>query len=90
MNMKLTELCIQRPVMVALLSLILAIAGLVAHRAIPVSALPSHNTPVIHVQANLSGASSETMATSVALRWKKNFLLLGTSKNLLRGHLLHL
>jgi HAE1 family hydrophobic/amphiphilic exporter-1 len=40
---------------------------------IPVAALPSYNTPVINVQANLSGASPETMASSVALPLEKQF-----------------
>ena len=35
--------------------------------SIPVAALPSYNTPVINVSAQLPGASPETMATSVAL-----------------------
>jgi HAE1 family hydrophobic/amphiphilic exporter-1 len=40
---------------------------------IPVAALPSYNTPVINVNANLSGASPETMASSVALPLEKQF-----------------
>ena len=38
-----------------------------AYGKIPVAALPSYNTPVINVNANLAGASPETMASSVAL-----------------------
>ena len=40
---------------------------------IPVAALPSYNTPVINVSANLPGASPETMASSVALPLEKAF-----------------
>ncbi len=71
--MNLSELCIRRPVMVVLLSLSLILVGVLAYLHIPVAALPSYNTPVINVTANLSGASSETMASSVALPLEKQF-----------------
>ncbi len=71
--MNLSELCIRRPVMVVLLSVSMVLAGILAYMAIPVAALPSYNTPVINVQANLSGASPETMASSVALPLEKQF-----------------
>ncbi len=71
--MNLSELCIRRPVMVVLLSASLILVGLLAYFDIPVAALPSYNTPVINVQANLSGASPETMASSVALPLEKQF-----------------
>ncbi|UOD32661.1 efflux RND transporter permease subunit [Massilia violaceinigra] len=71
--MNLSELCIRRPVMVILLSLSMILVGVLSYLAIPVAALPSYNTPVINVQANLSGASPETMASSVALPLEKQF-----------------
>jgi HAE1 family hydrophobic/amphiphilic exporter-1 len=71
--MSLSELCIRRPVMVVLLSIALVLVGVLAYRSIPVAALPSYNTPVINVYANLSGASPETMASSVALPLEKQF-----------------
>jgi HAE1 family hydrophobic/amphiphilic exporter-1 len=71
--MNLSELCIRRPVMVILLSVSLVLVGVLAYLHIPVAALPSYNTPVINVQANLSGASPETMASSVALPLEKQF-----------------
>ena len=71
--MNLSELCIRRPVMVVLLSLSVILVGLLAYSSIPVAALPSYNTPVINVQANLPGASPETMASSVALPLEKQF-----------------
>ncbi|MES2296305.1 MAG: efflux RND transporter permease subunit [Pseudomonadota bacterium] len=71
--MNLSELCIRRPIMVVLLSLSLILAGVLAYSAIPVAALPSFNTPVINVSANLAGASPETMASSVALPLEKQF-----------------
>lgn len=71
--MNLSELCIRRPVMVVLLSVSLVLVGILSYMNIPVAALPSYNTPVINVQANLSGASPETMASSVALPLEKQF-----------------
>ncbi|MET0855107.1 MAG: efflux RND transporter permease subunit [Telluria sp.] len=71
--MSISELCIRRPVMVVLLSVAIVLVGVLAYRSIPVAALPSYNTPVINVSANLSGASPETMASSVALPLEKQF-----------------
>ena len=71
--MNLSELCIRRPVMVVLLSISLVLVGILAYMHIPVAALPSYNTPVINVGANLPGASPETMASSVALPLEKQF-----------------
>ena len=71
--MNLSELFIRRPVMTVLLNLSIVVAGILAYRYIPIAALPSYNTPVISVNANLPGASPETMATSVALPLEKQF-----------------
>ncbi|MGK5025030.1 efflux RND transporter permease subunit [Janthinobacterium sp. RB2R34] len=71
--MNLSELSIRRPVMVVLLSLSIILAGVLAYLQIPVAALPSYNTPVINVSADLAGASPETMASSVALPLEKQF-----------------
>ncbi|MDE2430323.1 MAG: efflux RND transporter permease subunit, partial [Burkholderiales bacterium] len=71
--MNLSELFIRRPVMTVLLNLSIVVAGVLAYRFIPIAALPSYNTPVISVSADLPGASPETMATSVALPLEKQF-----------------
>ncbi|MGJ7915894.1 efflux RND transporter permease subunit [Massilia sp. LXY-6] len=71
--MSISELCIRRPIMVVLLSVSLILVGVLAYMHIPVAALPSYNTPVINVNANLSGASPEIMASSVALPLEKQF-----------------
>ncbi len=71
--MNLSELFIRRPVLTVLLNLAIVAAGVIAYSRIPVAALPSYNTPVISVSANLPGASPETMATSVALPLEKQF-----------------
>jgi HAE1 family hydrophobic/amphiphilic exporter-1 len=59
--------------MTVLLSLATVAAGTMAYLKIPVAALPSFNTPVIQVSANLPGASPENMASSVALPLEKEF-----------------
>lgn len=59
--------------MTALLSMAVVLAGTVAYFKIPVAALPSFNTPVIQITANLPGASPENMASSVALPLEKEF-----------------
>ena len=49
------------------------IFGLVAYRQLPVSDLPAVDYPTISVSASLSGASPETMASSVATPLEKQF-----------------
>ena len=71
--MNLSELFIRRPVMTVLLNMAIVAAGVIALGKLPVAALPSYNTPVINVSANLAGASPETMASSVALALEKQF-----------------
>ena len=71
--MTLSEFCIRRPVMTVLLSLSLIFAGALAYRRLPVAALPSYDSPVISVSASMSGASPETMASSVATPLEKQF-----------------
>jgi len=51
----------------------MVLVGVLAYMHIPVAALPSYNTPVINVNANLAGASPENMASSVALPLEKQF-----------------
>jgi HAE1 family hydrophobic/amphiphilic exporter-1 len=68
-----SELFIRRPVLTVLLNAAIVVAGAIAYDKIPVAALPSYNTPVINVNAQLPGASPETMATSVALPLEKQF-----------------
>ncbi len=57
---------ISRPVATTLLTIGIALAGCFAYRALPVSPLPQVDFPTISVQANLPGASPDTVATSVA------------------------
>ena len=57
---------IDRPVATTLLAVGLALAGALAFRLLPVSPLPQVEFPTILVQADLPGASPETMAATVA------------------------
>jgi HAE1 family hydrophobic/amphiphilic exporter-1 len=64
--MNISALFIRRPVMTTLVMAGILIFGMVAYRLLPVSDLPPVDYPTISVSASLSGASAETMASSVA------------------------
>ena len=64
--MNLSEPFIRRPVATTLLTIGLMLAGLFAYVRLPVAPLPQVDFPVILVQAQMAGASPETMATTVA------------------------
>jgi multidrug efflux pump len=57
---------VRRPIGTTLLTIGVALAGIAAFFMMPVSPLPQVDMPTIAVNANLPGASPETMATSVA------------------------
>src|SRR5881394_1811563 len=57
---------IARPVATTLLTIAIALAGLVAFKQLPVAPLPQVDFPTISVSASLPGASPETMAATVA------------------------
>ncbi len=57
---------IARPIATTLLTLGLAIAGVIAFFQLPIAPLPQVDFPTISVSANLPGASPETMASTVA------------------------
>jgi multidrug efflux pump len=64
--MNLSEPFVRRPIGTMLLTIGVAIAGIASFFLLPVANLPPIDIPTIVVQANLPGASPETMATSVA------------------------
>ena len=64
--MNLSAVFVARPVATTLLSLGVALAGVLSYRLLPVAPLPQVDYPAISVQASLPGASPETMATTVA------------------------
>jgi multidrug efflux pump len=57
---------INRPVATTLLTIAVALSGVIAFRLLPVAALPQVDFPTISVSATLPGASPQNMATSVA------------------------
>ncbi|EJL88341.1 cation/multidrug efflux pump [Herbaspirillum sp. CF444] len=57
---------IERPIATTLLTIGIALAGMVAFRLLPVSPLPQVDYPTISVSASMPGASPETMAATVA------------------------
>src|ERR1043166_3059084 len=71
--MSISEPFIRRPVATSLLTMAIALAGLVAFRLLPVAPLPQVEFPTISVSANLPGASPETMASSVATPLERQF-----------------
>jgi len=64
--MTFAEVFIERPVATTLATLAIALAGILAYFHLPVAPLPQVDFPTISVQANLPGASPETMAATVA------------------------
>ena len=71
--MNISEPFINRPVATALLTVAIAMAGVVAYNLLPVSPLPQVDFPTINVQASLPGASPETMASAVATPLERQF-----------------
>jgi multidrug efflux pump len=64
--MKFFETFIRNSVGTTLMTVAIALAGVIAFRLLPVAPLPEVEFPTIQVQAQLPGASPETMASSVA------------------------
>jgi multidrug efflux pump len=64
--MNLSAPFIRRPIATVLLTVGLALAGIGAFFVLPVAPLPQVDYPAISVSARLSGASPQTMASSVA------------------------
>ena len=58
--------CVDHPVATLLLTFALVLVGLVAFPRLPLAPLPEAEFPTIQVNAQLPGASPETMASSVA------------------------
>src|SRR5688572_22813328 len=64
--MSLSELCIRRPVLTTLITASFIVFGVFGYRLLAVAALPRVDFPTIQIQAQLPGASPETMAASIA------------------------
>jgi len=71
--MNFTSLFVRRPVMTTLIMIGIVVFGVVSYRRLPVSDLPTIDYPTLNVNANLPGASPETMAATVATPLEKAF-----------------
>ncbi|MBI2241113.1 MAG: efflux RND transporter permease subunit [Magnetospirillum gryphiswaldense] len=71
--MNFSEVFIRRPIATLLLTLVLVFGGVVGWRQLPVASLPNVDFPTISVSASLSGASPDTMASSVAAPLEREF-----------------
>src|SRR5947207_15495388 len=65
-TMNISEIFIRRPIATSLLMAAIAMFGVVAYRALPVSDLPTVDSPTIQVQAGLPGRDPASMAAAVA------------------------
>ncbi len=74
--MNISEGFIKRPIATSLLMAAIALFGLVAYRALPVSDLPNVDFPTLLVTAQLPGAGPETMASSVATPLENQFSMI--------------
>ena len=73
MSRSISETFIKNSVGTTLLTIAIALAGVIAFRLLPVAPLPQVEFPTIQVQAMLPGASPETMASSVATPLERSF-----------------
>ncbi len=71
--MNLSEIFIRRPIATSLLMAAIALFGVVAYRALPVSDLPQVDYPTLNVNASLPGGDPSTMASSVASPLERQF-----------------
>src|SRR6476469_6230647 len=71
--MNISQGFITRPIATSLLMAAIALFGLVAYQALPVSDLPNVDFPTLLVTAQLPGASPETMGSSVATPLENQF-----------------
>ena len=63
--MNISRIFIMRPIATTLLMIAIVLAGAVAYRQLPVSALPQVDYPTIQIRTFYPGASPDVMATSV-------------------------
>lgn len=63
--MKISELCIKRPVFATVLSLVVMLIGLVSYTRLPVREYPKIDEPVVTVDTTYRGASAEIIESQV-------------------------
>ena len=64
---------IKRPVATTLLTVAVALAGVVAFNVLPIAPLPQVDFPTISVNASLPGASADIMASAIATPLERQF-----------------
>jgi multidrug efflux pump len=74
--MNLSAPFVRRPIATSLLMLLLLLFGVAGYLQMPLAALPQVDLPTINVFADLPGASSEVMATSVATPLERQLALI--------------
>src|SRR5262245_33127119 len=71
--MNLSDIFIKRPIATSLIMLGIAVFGVIAYRALPVSDLPNVDFPTLNVSAGLPGSDPGTMASAVATPLERQF-----------------
>jgi multidrug efflux pump len=71
--MNISRIFIERPVATTLLMIAILLAGAVAYKQLPVSALPQVDYPIIQIRTFYPGASPDVMATSVTAPLERQF-----------------
>src|SRR5213078_893435 len=71
--MNVSEVFIRRPIATSLLMVGIALFGVVAYRALPVSDLPQVDYPTLNVSAGLPGGDPSTMASAVTTPLERQF-----------------
>jgi len=64
--MKISDLCIQRPVFATVLSLVIMLLGVVSYSRLPVREYPKIDEPVVTVDTTYRGASAEIIESQVS------------------------
>ncbi|MEY3543391.1 MAG: hypothetical protein RIQ29_799, partial [Pseudomonadota bacterium] len=63
--MRISEICINRPVFATVISLLLVLIGAVSYTSLSVREYPRIDTPVVTVTTRYAGASAEVIETQV-------------------------
>ena len=63
--MKLSDICIQRPVFATVLSFVVLLLGLVAYDRLSVREYPNIDPPVVNVETTYPGASAQIMESQI-------------------------
>ncbi|HQE39786.1 MAG TPA: efflux RND transporter permease subunit, partial [Zoogloea sp.] len=68
-----SRLFILRPVATSLLMIAILLAGLVAYRLLPISALPEVDYPTIQIKTLYPGASPDVMTSAITAPLERQF-----------------